>query len=83
MTAHNRFPWTADEEAHLATRKHEGARHKVIARELQRTPRAIDQHVARMKEYGKLAMHRREEMDLLARVEAEALQPERYPEERR
>jgi hypothetical protein len=32
-----------------------------------------------MREHGKLAMHRREEMDLLERVEAEALQPERYP----
>jgi hypothetical protein len=79
MTAHNRFPWTPAEEATLIQHKRAGTRHKIIARELQRTPRAVDQQVARMREHGKLATHRREEMDLLEKVEAEALQPERYP----
>ena len=73
MTAHNRFPWTPAEEATLVRHKRAGTRHKIIARELQRTPRAVDQHVARMREKGKLAMHRREEMELLERVEQEAI----------
>lgn len=80
--AHHRYPWTPDEEATLARRWGQGARHKVIARELNRTPRSIDQHVARMKERGKLAMHRREERELLSKLEAEARQPEWFGERR-
>jgi DNA-binding MarR family transcriptional regulator len=45
--------------------------HKVIARHLQRTPRSVDQHVARMKQRGLLAMHEREERELLERLLAE------------
>ena len=75
MTAHHRFPWSPKEDAYVIRAKRSGVRHKVIARKLQRTPRAVDQHVARMKELGFLAMRRREELELLAKLEAEALLP--------
>lgn len=42
------------EELHIVSRKWDGARHKVIARELNRTPGAIDQKIARMKVEGRL-----------------------------
>lgn len=80
MTAHNRFPWSKGEVDLLVTRKRAGTRHKIIARELQRTPRAVDQQVARMKERGVLAMHNREERELLEKIEQEAAQAEWYPE---
>lgn len=76
----NGYPWKPAEEIKLLRRKRQGARHKVIARELNRSPRSVDQHVARMKERGLLAMHRREELDLLEKVRVEAAQPERHPE---
>lgn len=73
----HRHPWTAAEEAYVrcAVSVQPKVPHKVIARHLNRTPRSVDQHVARMKEKGKLAMHRREELELLAKLEAEALFP--------
>jgi len=72
MMLHHRYPWTLAEEATLVNLKNGGVRHKVIARELSRTPRSVDQHVARLKERGVLARHRKEELGLLERVEAEA-----------
>jgi hypothetical protein len=80
MTVHNRFPWTTEEEDALILRKSEGARHKVIARELQRTPRAIDQQVARLREVGKLEQFRKDELKLLKKVLREAAQEPRYYE---
>jgi DNA-binding NarL/FixJ family response regulator len=81
--AHHRYPWTPAEEAVLVERYCEGVRHKQIARELSRTPRSIDEQVARLKDRGVLARVRKEERELLARVEAEARQPERYRHETR
>jgi predicted transcriptional regulator len=74
----HRFPWRPEEEAYVVRAKLDRVSHKRIARELKRTPRAVDQHVARMKEHGKLAMHRKEEAELLKKLEAEALQQEWY-----
>jgi hypothetical protein len=78
---HHRHPWEPQEEAYIIAAKASPKKvpHKVIARHLERSPRAVDQQVARMKEYGKLAMHRCEERELLERMEAEARMPERYP----
>lgn len=77
----HRFPWTPEDEALLVQRKRSGARHKQIARELNRTPRSVDEQVARFKARGLLAMHRREETELLAKIEAEARHPDPYPYE--
>jgi Mn-dependent DtxR family transcriptional regulator len=44
--------WSRGEELHLVSRRWDGAPHKVIARELQRTPQSVDQKVARLKERG-------------------------------
>lgn len=75
LDARNRYPWTPEEEAFLCQAKRKHTPHKVISRELQRTPRAIDQ------KWAVLTKHRMEELELLERVRAEAanleLQPER------
>jgi DNA-binding NarL/FixJ family response regulator len=72
----HRYPWRVEEEVAICRAKRAGEPHKVIARELQRTPRAVDQHVARMKDRGLLAMHEAEEAALLERLEAEAALPD-------
>lgn len=77
LDARNRYPWTPEEEAFLRQEKHKRTPHKVISRELQRTPRAIDAH------WAILTRHREEELELLERVKAEAACFERYPEGRR
>lgn len=66
LDARNRYPWTPEEEAFLRQEKHKRTPHKVISRELQRTPRAIDQH------WAVLQKHRQEELELLKRVRIEA-----------
>jgi transposase len=75
VQARHRYPWTEREERLLIRAKREGVSHKAIARRLKRTPRSVDQHVARMREYGRLAQYRSEELDLLKRLEREALLP--------
>jgi hypothetical protein len=70
LDARNRYPWHADEDAFLCAAKKRRVPHKVIARELQRSPRAIDQH------WAVLQKHRQEELELLAKVRKEALLPE-------
>jgi Mn-dependent DtxR family transcriptional regulator len=77
---HHRHPWDDSEIKYVRSAKGLNVRHKVIARQLGRTPRSVDQQVARMKEYGLLAMHRKEEELLLEQVEREAHSPEMYPE---
>jgi len=52
----HRYPWTEADERALALSKARRVPHKLIARTLQRTPRAIDQHVAKMKEAGRLQL---------------------------
>jgi predicted transcriptional regulator len=83
MIAHHRHPWTPNEVIHLIHAKHKRVRHKTIARQLQRTPRSVDQQVARLKAKGLLQrmeaeqrasvleVHREEELALLQRVLAE------------
>jgi Mn-dependent DtxR family transcriptional regulator len=44
--------WSRGEELHLVSRRWDGVPHKVIARELKRTPQSVDQKVARLKERG-------------------------------
>lgn len=80
MNANRR--WKASEDARLIISKGRGARHKVIARQLRRTPVSIDRRVAVMKERGLLAMHRAEELDLLERLIAEAHGREMHRDER-
>lgn len=75
---HHRYPWSPAEEAYVVQAKRARVRHKVMARELQRTPRSVDEHIARMKERGLIEMHEAEEADVLRRVEAEARTPEMY-----
>ena len=82
--AFHRYPWTAADEALLIRRKRCGVRHKAIARELRRTPRSIDQHIARLKGRGllermtremngrALEKHDREETALLKKLLIEA-----------
>lgn len=73
IDARNRFPWDPDELAFLASAKAQRISHKAIARRLQRTPRAIDQKWALLKQ-------RAEELELLGKVMAESLKPEMHPE---
>ena len=68
--------WSLAEEVTLVRRRRENACAKMIARELDRTPESVGQHVHRMKERGRLAQHRTEELALLERVLAEATAPE-------
>jgi len=79
----DRFPWTEAEQAYVVAAKRGHVRHKAMARTLRRSPRAIDQKVARMKELGLLKMHEREEIELVEILLAEAALPEWYPEGRR
>lgn len=72
--ARNRYPWTPEEESFLCTSKRNRIPHKTIARELQRTPRAIDQ------KWSILQKHRVEELELLEKVRAEAASLELLPE---
>ena len=72
------YPWKSDEIAYVARRKREGARHKIIAREVGRTPRSIDQLLHRLeKEIGQevLELHREEELALLERLVRENAGP--------
>lgn len=64
--------WSLAEEIVIVRRRREGACAKLIAREIDRTPESIGQHVHRMRERGRLAQHRAEELALLERVLAEA-----------
>lgn len=75
--ARHRYPWHPTEEAFIRQAKLARPKvpHKAIARHLKRSPRSVDQHVARMKELGLLAMHEAEEQELLDRLEAELLLP--------
>jgi Mn-dependent DtxR family transcriptional regulator len=52
MDARHRYPWEPEEEQFLLKAMAGRVPHKMIARELQRTPRAIDEQVARLKERG-------------------------------
>lgn len=72
----HRYPWTPEDDATLIALKADGASHKEIARELNRSPRSVDQMVAKFKEVGLLKIHRREELDLLNRVLAESTMPD-------
>ena len=42
--------WSRADELHLVSRRLDGARTKIIARELKRTPQAVDQKLTRLKE---------------------------------
>lgn len=42
--------WSRADELHLVSRRLDGARTKIIARELMRTPQAVDQKLSRLKE---------------------------------
>lgn len=82
--AHHHYPWTRDETRLLVAAKARRVCHKDIARELCRTPRSVDQRVARLKSRGLLAKleeemngdtvaeHRAEELALLAVLRREA-----------
>jgi len=54
--ARHRYPWDEHEEAFLlrAKRARPKVTHKMIARELQRTPRSVDQMVYAMRKEGRL-----------------------------
>ncbi len=55
--------------------------HKDIAHALKRTQHSIDMRVRRLEEEGVLMRHRREELELLERLLAEARAPEMYRNE--
>ena len=80
--ARQRFPWTPEEERYVRQAYQARTGHKLIARRLNRTPRAVDQQIARMKERGLLKMHEAEEAQLLSRLEREAATPEFHRDER-
>jgi predicted transcriptional regulator len=56
LDARHRYPWVDEEESFLLRAKTADPKvtHKMIARELQRTPRSIDQHVHDLKKAGRL-----------------------------
>lgn len=78
----NRYPWTEADERFLIAAKRARFGEKDIAFVLKRSHTAVSSHVARLRESGVLLCHREEELDLLEKLLAEAMQGERYRGER-
>ena len=77
----NRYPWTAEDERFLIAAKRERFGTKTIASFLERSPSAVANRLAEMREAGVLLCQREEEIDLLQRLLDEARSPELHPDE--